>query len=81
MIRFALSLAAATLISSGGWTAFGNALDGRAASPPVIAHVYSRPHRLRTIGHVFARRRVRVSDGAVSKNDACACSPLSADYR
>lgn len=60
MIRFALSLAAAILISSGGFAAFGSTLGAGPQPPPLIAHVYAHPHeRLRVIAHVVARSHVR----------------------
>ncbi len=55
MIRIALSLAAAAVISSGGWPAFGRPADSGTQPLKVIAHVYARPHRLLTIAHVVAR--------------------------
>jgi len=69
VIRFALSLAAATIVSCGAWSLAGNAFEALAATPPVICHVYAHPHeRLRAIAHVYAHRRLALGPAAIAKS-------------
>ena len=45
MIRFFLSFAAAAVLATSGWSAFGKAISPAQPQLLVIAHVYAHAHR------------------------------------